>query len=59
MFFSGALATLSRIKYILHTQLYFFIFIIFYRCYLFIHERHSVREEETQAEGEAGSMQGA
>ena len=29
----------------------------FKRFYLFIHERH--REAETQAEGEAGSMQGA
>ena len=27
--------------------------------YLFIHERHREREAETQAEGEAGSMQGA
>ena len=26
---------------------------------LFIHERHTQREAETQAEGEAGSMQGA
>ena len=28
-------------------------------CFLFIHERHTQREAETQAEGEAGSMQGA
>ena len=34
-----------------------FYFILFKRCYLFIHERE--REAETQAEGEAGSMQGA
>ena len=27
--------------------------------YLFVHERHTERELETQAEGEAGSMQGA
>ena len=27
--------------------------------YLFIHERHTQREEETKAEREAGSMQGA
>ena len=31
----------------------------FLRFYLFIHERHTQREAETQAEGEAGSMQGA
>ena len=33
----------------------------FLRFYLFIHERHRLREREaeTQAEGEAGSMQGA
>ena len=31
----------------------------FKRFYLFIHERHREREAETQAEGEAGSMQGA
>ena len=29
------------------------------RFYLFIHERHTHREAETQAEGEADSMQGA
>ena len=29
------------------------------RFYLFIHERHREREAKTQAEGEAGSMQGA
>ena len=29
------------------------------RFYLFFHERHTEREEETQAEREAGSMQGA
>ena len=27
--------------------------------YLLIHERHTHREAETQAEGEAGAMQGA
>ena len=32
-------------------------FFFFLRFYLFIHERQ--REAETQAEGEAGSMQGA
>ena len=36
-----------------------FIFLFFKRFYLFIHERHTQREVETQAEGEAGSMQGA
>ena len=37
------------------------LFIIFYflRFYLFMHERHTEREAETQAEGEAGSTQGA
>ena len=34
-------------------------FFIFLRFYLFIHERHTVREAKTQAEVEAGSMQGA
>ena len=33
--------------------------IYFKRFYLFIHERHREREAETQAEGEAGSMQEA
>ena len=37
----------------------FFSFLFFLRFYLFIHERHTQREAETQAEGEAGSMQGA
>ena len=32
---------------------------LFLRFYLFIHERHWEREAETQAEGEAGSMQEA
>ena len=32
---------------------------IFKRFYLFIHERQTERETKTQAEGEAGSMQGA
>ena len=32
---------------------------IFKRFYLFIHERHTERKAEIQAEGEAGSMQGA
>ena len=31
----------------------------FKRFYLFIHKRHTQREAETQAEGEAGSIQGA
>ena len=31
----------------------------FLRFYLFIHEKQRDREVETQAEGEAGSMQGA
>ena len=31
----------------------------FFLFYLLIHERHRQREAETQAEGEAGSMQGA
>ena len=35
----------------------FFSFLFFSRFYLFIHEREG--EAETQAEGEAGSMQGA
>ena len=30
----------------------------FKRFYLSIHERHTGREAETQAEGEAGSLQG-
>ena len=39
----------------------FYLFYVFKRFYLFIHERHTEREREaeTQAEGEAGSMQGA
>ena len=40
-----------------------FTFFFFLRFYLFINERHTwrggERETETQAEGEAGSMQGA
>ena len=36
-----------------------FLFIYFKKFYSFIHERHTEREAETQAEGEAGSMQGA
>ena len=32
---------------------------LFLRFYLFIHERHTQREAETQAEGEPGSIQGA
>ena len=36
-----------------------FYFIIFKRFYLFIHERHREKGAETQAEGEAGSKQGA
>ena len=31
----------------------------FLKDYLFIHERHTQREAETQAEGEAGSLWGA
>ena len=31
----------------------------FLRFYLFIHERHTQREAETQVEGEAGSLRGA
>ena len=31
----------------------------FLKTYLFIHERHRLRETEIQAEGEAGSSQGA
>ena len=38
-----------------HSTVYYF----FKRFYLFIHERERAREAETQAEGEAGSMQGA
>ena len=33
--------------------------LFFLRFYLFIHERHREREAEIQAEGEAGSLQGA
>ena len=33
--------------------------IIYFLKILLIHERHREREAETQAEGEAGSMQGA
>ena len=36
-----------------------FLFLLFLKIYLFIHDRHIEREAETQAEGEAGSMQGA
>ena len=51
----------------MYTLLCFFLSIsvstrfFFLRFYLFIHERHTdcEREAETQAEGEAGSMQGA
>ena len=35
------------------------IIFFFLRFYLFIHERHTQREAETQVEGEAGSTQGA
>ena len=35
-----------------------FIYIYFLKI-LFIYERHTEREAETQAEGEVGSMQGA
>ena len=34
-------------------------FYLFFKDYLFIHERHTEKEAETQAEREAGSMQGA
>ena len=34
-------------------------FFFFLRFYLLIRERHTQREAETQAQGEAGSMQGA
>ena len=34
-------------------------FSFFLRFYLLIHEKHTQRETETQAKGEAGSMQGA
>ena len=37
----------------------FFSFLFFFFKDLFIHESHTEREAETQAEGEAGSMQGA
>ena len=43
-----------EILHVLKFKLFFFL-----RFYLFIHERHKRRETETQAEGEAGSMQGA
>ena len=33
--------------------------LFFLMFYLFIHERHTEREAETQPEGEAGSLQGA
>ena len=36
-----------------------FFFILFLRFYLFVHERHRETEAETQAEEEAGSIQGA
>ena len=35
------------------------VFHFFKRFYLFIHEKHTEREADTQAEGEAGSPQGA
>ena len=40
-----------------HSVVFWFFF--FKRYYLFIHERHTEREVETQAEGEAGSLRGA
>ena len=42
-------------------SLLYFLFIIILKdvIFLFIHERHRAREAETQAEGEAGPMQGA
>ena len=35
------------------------VYLFFKIFYLFIHERHGEIDGETQAEGEAGSMQGA
>ena len=46
-----------KTKYALFLSAYGTFF--FLRFYLFIHERHTQREAQTQAEGEAGSMQGA
>ena len=40
-------------------MLAFFVSLLFKILFLFIHERHTHREAETQAEGEAGSVQGA
>ena len=42
-----------------YTLYWSFLFFFFFKIYLFIHDRHIEREVETQAEGEAGSMQGA
>ena len=39
--------------------LFFPFFFFFLRFYLFMHQTHIEREPETQAEGEAGSLQGA
>ena len=36
-----------------------FFFFFFLKTFLFFHERHTQREAETQAEGEAGSLWGA
>ena len=48
---------LSRCLESISEPFFVFILLFFKRFYLFIHERH--REAETQAEGEAGPMQGA
>ena len=56
--------TVGKTEVVFQTRLGFyfiFIFYLFFKNILFIHERHKEREREaeTQAEGEAGSMQGA
>ena len=47
------------ILFILSFLSYFILFILFYFNILFIYSKETQREAETQAEGEAGSMQGA
>ena len=50
------LTTYSRLEVSAHFPEFCFFFL---RFYLFVHERHSEREAETQAEGEAGIIQRA
>ena len=59
--FSSVIFALCILK-LCYIQLYLrFLCLLFFRFYLFIHERHREidREAETQAEGEAGSIPGS